>query len=223
MTAVLVAAGLHKAFGMTPALRGVGLTVDAGEVVAITGESGSGKSTLLMCLAGILQPDDGTVRYAGRDLAAMSNLERARLRSTEFGFVFQMGYLVPDLSAIDNVVLPLLLAGMRRSEAKVRALELLSRLSVDRLAERRPADMSGGEAQRVAIARALVTSPTVVFADEPTGSLDSRNAEMALRMLLEQVRERACSLVLVSHSEDVAARAERRLVMKDGMLNGSAS
>jgi putative ABC transport system ATP-binding protein len=166
---------IHKRFGSTVALDGLALEVDGGEIVAILGPSGSGKSTVLLCLAGILLPDAGEVRYRGRSLAEVSDAVRTRLRRDEFGFVFQFGQLVPELTALDNVSLPLRLAGLRRRDAIGRAREFLGQLGVDDVAEKRAGEMSGGQAQRVAVARALVSRPRVIFADEPTGSLDSTN------------------------------------------------
>jgi len=220
---VLEAASVTKSFGKTPAIRGVDLEVRSGEIVALTGESGSGKSTLLLALAGILDIDTGVIRYAGQDLSVLSRAARIALRRTDFGFVFQAGLLVPDLSVIDNVALPLMLSGSARATAGEQARFTLESLGVGALTERLPGDISGGESQRVAIARALVASPRVIFADEPTGSLDSRNGKIALGLLASAVRARGCTLLLVTHSRRVAAVADRELVMRDGVLKGGAS
>ncbi|GAA3889915.1 ABC transporter ATP-binding protein [Saccharothrix violaceirubra] len=216
MTALLEAVKLRKAFGPTPALDGAGLRVDAGEIVAIMGPSGSGKSTLLHCLAGILKPDAGTVRYRDVELSSMPDAKRSELRRTDFGFVFQFGQLVPELSCLENVALPLRLSGLKRREAQARATEWLERLEVADVAAKRPGETSGGQGQRVAVARALVTGPRVVFADEPTGALDSLNGERVLRLLVTAARETDAAVVLVTHEARVAAYSDREVVVRDG-------
>ena len=164
---ILVAEGLSKTYGATPALIDAEFGIDAGEVVAVMGPSGSGKSTLLHCIAGIVPPDSGTVVYDGRELSSMSDVERSALRRSAFGFVFQFGQLVPELSCRENVALPLRLDGVSRRVAEGRADELLRSLEVFDVASQRPGTVSGGEGQRVAVARALVSDPRVMFADEP--------------------------------------------------------
>ncbi|MFJ9911521.1 ABC transporter ATP-binding protein [Actinacidiphila glaucinigra] len=210
------AVDLHKAYGPTPALDGAEFAIRAGEVVAVMGPSGSGKSTLLHCLAGIVRPDSGSVLYRGRDLTAMSDAERSALRRGEFGFVFQFGQLVPELTCVENVALPLRLNGTRRKEAEARASEWLVRLEVDELAGKRPGEISGGQGQRVAVARALVTGPRVIFADEPTGALDSLNGERVMRMLTDAARDTDAAVVLVTHETRVAAYSDREVVVRDG-------
>ncbi|MFF3254548.1 MULTISPECIES: ABC transporter ATP-binding protein [Streptomycetaceae] len=210
------AVDLHKAYGPTPALDGAEFAIRAGEVVAVMGPSGSGKSTLLHCLAGIVRPDSGSVLYRGRDLTAMSDAERSALRRGEFGFVFQFGQLVPELTCVENVALPLRLNGTRRKEAEARASEWLARLEVDELAGKRPGEISGGQGQRVAVARALVTGPRVIFADEPTGALDSLNGERVMRMLTDAARDTDAAVVLVTHETRVAAYSDREVVVRDG-------
>ncbi len=213
---LLSATDLHKAFGPTPALAGAGLTVDAGEIVAIMGPSGSGKSTLLHCVAGILAPDAGTVRYRDVDLGSLSDGRRSELRRTEFGFVFQFGQLVPELSCVENVALPLRLAGVKRKVAESRATEWLEELEVADVAAKRPGETSGGQGQRVAVARALVTAPKVIFADEPTGALDSLNGERVMTLFLAAARATDAAVVLVTHEPRVAAYADREVVVRDG-------
>ncbi|MEU1540677.1 ABC transporter ATP-binding protein [Actinacidiphila glaucinigra] len=210
------AVDLHKAYGPTPALDGAEFAIRAGEVVAVMGPSGSGKSTLLHCLAGIVRPDSGSVLYRGRDLTAMSDAERSALRRGEFGFVFQFGQLVPELTCVENVALPLRLNGTRRKEAEARASEWLARLEVDELAGKRPGEISGGQGQRVAVARALVTGPRVIFADEPTGALDSLNGERVMRLLTDAARDTDAAVVLVTHETRVAAYSDREVVVRDG-------
>jgi putative ABC transport system ATP-binding protein len=213
---LLEARGLAKSFGATPALAGAGLEIDAGEIVAVMGPSGSGKSTLLHCLAGIVRPDAGRVTCDGRDLTAMSDGERSALRRREFGFVFQFGQLVPELPCVENVALPLRLEGVRRREAERRALAWLERLEVADVARSRPGEVSGGEGQRVAVARALVGEPRVLFADEPTGALDSLNGERVMTALVGAARESGAAVVLVTHEARVAAYSDREVVVRDG-------
>ncbi|WP_422774429.1 ABC transporter ATP-binding protein [Plantactinospora sp. WMMC1484] len=213
---LLAAIDLHKAYGATPALEGASLAVQAGEMVAVMGPSGSGKSTLLHCLAGIVRPDAGQVRYRDRELSAMSDTERSALRRGDFGFVFQFGQLVPELTCLENVALPLRLDGVRRREAERRAAEWLARLEVTDVAGQRPGEISGGQGQRIAVARALVTAPRVVFADEPTGALDSLNGEQVMTLLTQAARETGAAVVLVTHEPRVAAYADREVVVRDG-------
>jgi putative ABC transport system ATP-binding protein len=216
MTALLVACALSKAYGSTPALSGAEFEISAGEIVAIMGPSGSGKSTLLHCIAGIVPPDSGTVFYDGRELSAMGDVERSALRRSEFGFVFQFGQLVPELSCRENVAMPLRLDGMSRKEAERRADAMLASLEVAGVAGQRPGNVSGGEGQRVAVARALVTDPRVLFADEPTGALDSLNGERVMELLTGAARERGTAVVLVTHEARVAAYSDREVVVRDG-------
>jgi putative ABC transport system ATP-binding protein len=216
MSPLLEVVGIHRSFGSTPALRGVDLAVEEGEILTIMGPSGSGKSTLLHCLAGILQPDAGEVRFAGRRIDDLSERERTVLRRQAFGFLFQFGQLVPELPAVENVALPLLLDGRRRGDALAAAAEWFPRLGIDGLHARRPGELSGGEAQRVALARALVMSPAVLFADEPTGSLDSLSGERVMDLLVDTARAHATTVVVVTHEPRVAAYADREVIVRDG-------
>ncbi|WP_133912637.1 ABC transporter ATP-binding protein [Streptomyces sp. NBC_00582] len=213
---LLVAEDLKKAYGPTMALDGAEFSIHPGEVVAVMGPSGSGKSTLLHCLAGIVTPDSGSIRYDGQELATMSDAGRSRLRRTEFGFVFQFGQLVPELTCVENVALPLRLNGTSRKQAERTALGWMERLEVDDLAKKRPGEVSGGQGQRVAVARSLVTSPRVVFADEPTGALDSLNGERVMELLTEAARSANAAVVLVTHEARVAAYSDREIVVRDG-------
>jgi putative ABC transport system ATP-binding protein len=219
---VISAAGLVKRFGQTEALRGIDFSLARGEIVAVMGPSGSGKSTLLHCMAGILAPDAGTVTFEGRQIERLSEGERTRLRRTAFGFVFQFGQLVPELSALENVALPLLLNNVKRSVAEAAAAVWFPRLSLEGMERRRPGDMSGGQAQRVAVARALVTEPAVVFADEPTGSLDTIAGEQVMELLTAAAAEQNTSVLLVTHEARVAAYAQREIVVRDGRVSGAA-
>ncbi|AQA13739.1 ABC transporter ATP-binding protein [Streptomyces malaysiensis] len=219
---LLTATSLHKTYGHTPALDGADFSIHPGEVVAVMGPSGSGKSTLLHCLAGIVKPDSGSVHYNGRELTAMSDTERSGLRRGEFGFVFQFGQLVPELSCVENVALPLRLNGVKRKEAESRASAWMERLEVADVAHKRPGEVSGGQGQRVAVARSLVTAPRVLFADEPTGALDSLNGERVMELLTEAAREARTAVVLVTHEARVAAYSDREVVVRDGKARDMA-
>ncbi|GAB3850718.1 ABC transporter ATP-binding protein [Dactylosporangium cerinum] len=213
---MLSAVELTKSFGSTQALSGASMSIAAGEIVAVMGPSGSGKSTLLHCLAGIIRPDGGQVLYRDQELSAMSDGQRSALRRSEFGFVFQFGQLVPELTCLENVALPLRLDGHRRKDAQRRAAEWLDRLEITDVAGKRPGEVSGGQGQRVAVARALVTGARVVFADEPTGALDSLNGERVMRLFTSAARDSGAAVVLVTHEPRVAAYADREIVVRDG-------
>ncbi|SCE77739.1 ABC transporter ATP-binding protein [Micromonospora chokoriensis] len=215
----LQARGVVRAYGPTPALRGVTLDVAEGEIVAVTGPSGCGKSTLLHCLAGILRPDAGEVAWRGQRIDTWSEAARSRLRRTEFGVLFQFGQLVAELTAAENVALPLLLAGTGRREARTAALTWLDRFGVTEVADVRPGEMSGGQQQRCATARALVTEPRVLFADEPTGALDTLTGEQVLTQLVRLAREQRTAVVLVTHEPRIAAYADREVVLRDGLVD----
>ncbi|MFG2848026.1 ABC transporter ATP-binding protein [Kitasatospora sp. NPDC048296] len=216
MTTVIEARDIALAFGETPALRGASLAVQAGEVLAIMGPSGSGKSTLLHCLAGILVPDTGEVLFNGQRLDRMSEAQRSALRRDKFGFVFQFGQLVPELTAEENVALPLLLNGVRRGAALAQARPWFARLGLDGLEQRRSGELSGGQAQRVALARGLVARPQVLFADEPTGALDSLTGEQVMELMVTSAREQGTTVILVTHEPRVAAYADREAIVRDG-------
>jgi putative ABC transport system ATP-binding protein len=215
---IIEARGVEKSFGHTPALRGATIAVARGEILAVMGPSGSGKSTLLHCLAGILTPDEGEVWFDGTRLDTMPEAKRSDLRRDRFGFVFQFGQLVPELTAEENVALPLLLSGVRRGPALAEARPWFGRLGLDGLEGRRSGELSGGQAQRVALARGLVARPEVLFADEPTGSLDSMSGELVMRLLTAAVREQGTTVILVTHEARVAAYAGREVVVRDGTV-----
>ncbi|HEX5997658.1 MAG TPA: ABC transporter ATP-binding protein [Jiangellales bacterium] len=217
MPPVLIGRDLHKSFGFTQALRGTSVTLGGGEIVAVMGPSGSGKSTLLHCLAGILMPDSGEVHFAGQRIDQLPDRQRAQLRRTVFGFVFQFGQLVPELPVVENIALPLLLAGRRRKSALAAADPWLARLGLGGLGGRLPGDLSGGQGQRVAIARALVAKPKIVFADEPTGALDSVAADQVMELLVDAAREQGTSVMMVTHEPRVAAYSDRTVMVRDGV------
>jgi putative ABC transport system ATP-binding protein len=216
---ILQARDLAKSFGQTPALRGATMGVNRGEILAVMGPSGSGKSTLLHCLAGILVPDEGEVWFDGQRLDTQSDERRSELRRDRFGFVFQTGQLVPELTAEENVALPLLLGGARRAPAVAQARKWFGRLGLDGLEQRRSGELSGGQAQRVALARGLVTGPEVLFADEPTGSLDSVSGEVVMNLLTAAVREQGTTVVVVTHEARIAAYADREIIVRDGTIS----
>jgi putative ABC transport system ATP-binding protein len=219
MTIAIEARNVVFSFGTTPALRGASLAVDSGEVLAIMGPSGSGKSTLLHCLAGILVPDSGEILFDGVRVDTMTETQRSSLRRDRFGFVFQFGQLVPELTAAENVALPLLLSGVRRAEALRRAYGWFERLGLEGMEQRRSGELSGGQAQRVALARGLVARPQVLFADEPTGSLDSLTGEQVMDLLVDAAREQGTTVIVVTHEPRVAAYAEREVIVRDGRVN----
>ena len=206
-------------FGQTPALRGASLAVAAGEIVAVMGPSGSGKSTLLHCLAGILVPAAGQISFDGRRIDTLGEKQRSTLRRDHFGFVFQFGQLVPELTAEENIALPLLLAGTRRTQALTEARKWFGRLGLDGLEQRRSGELSGGQAQRVALARGLVARPQVLFADEPTGSLDTLSGEQVMDLLIAGAREQGSTVILVTHEPRIAAYADREVIVRDGIVD----
>jgi putative ABC transport system ATP-binding protein len=216
---IIEARGVIKSFGQTPALRGASLAVRQGEIVAVMGPSGSGKSTLLHCLAGILTPDEGEVWFNGQRLKTMSETKRSELRRDRFGFVFQSGQLVPELTAEENVALPLLLGGTRRAAALREARAWFARLGLDGLGSRRSGELSGGQSQRVALARGMVNGPQVLFADEPTGSLDSVSGELVMSLMTGTAREQGTTVILITHDARVAAYADREVIVRDGTVS----
>lgn len=224
---LLSATGLVKSYGPTRALDGVALDVRAGEAVAIMGASGSGKTTLLHVLAGILPADEGAVTLQGRTGAiridGLGERERSRLRREEFGFVFQQGLLIPELTAVENVALPLLLTGHGREAAEAHAAQWLAALGLAGMETRRIGQLSGGQAQRVAIARAQATGARILFADEPTGALDSATSADVMTALLHSTLSRGHALVVVTHDPQVAARCSRVIRMQDGRITSEAA
>jgi putative ABC transport system ATP-binding protein len=217
-TRVLEARNVFYDFGETRALRGASLVVRGGEIVAVMGPSGSGKSTLLHCLAGILLPQSGEVWFDQQRVDTLGDKDRSQLRRDVFGFVFQFGQLIPELTAEENVALPLMLSGVRRSQALARAGEWFDRLGLEGLQRRRSGELSGGQAQRVALARGFVARPKVLFTDEPTGSLDSLTGELVMEFMVAAARQDGTTVVLVTHDARVAAYADREVVVRDGVV-----
>ncbi|WP_067804719.1 ABC transporter ATP-binding protein [Actinomadura formosensis] len=223
MESVLIGRGLVKRFGTAVALDGVDLAVGRAEAVAIMGPSGSGKSTLLHCLAGIMKPDTGEVHLLGQRIDTLGERRRSALRRTRFGFVFQFGQLLPELPAVENVALPLMLNGTARRDAVRAARTWFPPLGLAGMELRRPGELSGGQAQRVAIARALVTGPAVVFADEPTGALDQATGHDTMRLLTDATGRNGASLIVVTHDPSVAGRCDRIIEVRDGRVLGRAA
>ena len=226
MIPALVASGIRKSYltpqGSLEVLRGTDLEVQRGTILAIIGASGAGKSTLLNILGTLDHPDSGTVEIAGRRVDHLKDRELARARATQLGFVFQFHHLLPEFSAEENVMMPLLIAGAEPAAARRRAREALEAVGLRERWEHRPAELSGGEAQRVAVARALAPSPKLVLADEPSGNLDQRSAEALHDLLVSLARERDQTFVVVTHNDRLASRADRVLTLESGKLRGSA-
>jgi putative ABC transport system ATP-binding protein len=216
--AVLSGRGLVKRYGTQHALAGVDIDIQPGEAVAIVGPSGSGKTSLLHVLAGIIRVDEGEIYLAGQRIDQLSEKRRSELRRSEFGFVFQQGMLVAELTAEENVALPMLLGGARRKEALAAAREWLDRLGLAGREGSRPGELSGGQAQRVAIARALTHRPKVIFADEPTGALDTRTGKDTMDALLVAAADAGASVLIVTHDRDLADSLPRSITIRDGRI-----
>ncbi|WP_458780516.1 ABC transporter ATP-binding protein [Arthrobacter sp. D3-16] len=219
-TAILAAQDLHKSYGRGStrfdALAGVSMDIHAGESIAIVGKSGSGKSTLMHLLALLDQPDSGTLKVGGADATQLNTPELNKLRNADFGFVFQQFFLTPNATVLENVVLPLKIAGMGARERKARGLEVLRQLEMEDKAGNKAVNLSGGQKQRVVIARALVNRPKVIFADEPTGNLDTATGQLVEDILFSLNQEHGITLVIVTHDPDLAARCDRQLFIRDG-------
>ncbi len=223
MTAVLECAALRKEFiggdgQPIEVLTDVSLTVERGEFVAIVGESGAGKSTLLHLLGALDRPTAGEIRLTGNSYGDLNGDQLSMVRNSQVGFVFQFHHLLREFSAVENVMMPLLIGGASPSEARGRATELLDRVELSERLEHRPGQLSGGEQQRVALARAIVNDPAVILADEPSGNLDHRNSERLHQLLQTLIEEMGTSLVVVTHDRHLAGKADRILAIEDGML-----
>ena len=210
---------LTKKFGDLQVLKGVNLTIGKGEVISIVGSSGAGKTTLLQLIGTLDKPTSGTVRFDGEDLGRLSSKRLAAFRNKHIGFVFQFHQLLPEFTALENIIIPALIAGRKRSEAEAEAMQLLQVMGLEQRAHHKPAEMSGGENQRVAVARALINHPDVVLADEPSGSLDTKNKE-ELHKLFFDLRDRyGQTFVIVTHDEALASYTDRTLHMVDGLID----
>ena len=210
---------ITKSYNSAPVLTGISLTIEPGETVAVMGPSGSGKSTLLHCMSGVLLPDDGDVIFGDTKINSLSDADRSALRLHDFGFVFQDGQLLPELTARENVALPMILQGKKRSKSLALADDVLSRLGLEDLTRRRPGQMSGGQAQRVAIARAMAGEPGVIFTDEPTGALDQSTGHEVMQQLTALVEQTGTTLVMVTHDVKVADWCRRRVEIRDGLIH----
>lgn len=219
---MLSAEKLRLEYGKTLALVDASVAASPGEIIAVIGNSGCGKTSLLYCLAGLLQPNSGIVRFNGKSINSMSEEKRSELRRRHFGFVFQFADLIPELTLRENVALPLELNGVRGKQQCKRVTDLFDRLGIYQHADRRPAQVSGGQVQRAAVARALVHRPTVIFADEPTGALDSHSRQRVLQEFLDLARESNSSVVMVTHDTTVAEAADRMVLMRDGVTSTAA-
>ncbi len=217
---IISAKDIKKAYGKTHALRGASLRVKKGEVLAIMGPSGSGKSTLLHSLAAIISVDSGEIRLNGKRIDKLPDDKRSILRRTMFGFVFQFGQLVPELTVEDNVALPLLLNKKDKKEAYKKAKRWIAEVGLSGKENNLPGELSGGQAQRVAIARAMVIEPQILFADEPTGSLDTFNSEKVMELFIKTVKEYGTTVIMVTHEPSIAAYADREIVVRDGKIVG---
>jgi lipoprotein-releasing system ATP-binding protein len=215
---LLQATNIHKKYGTLPVLKGIDLSIAKGEVVSIVGASGAGKSTLLHILGTLDIADQGEVHFSGQELTKMKNGDLARFRNKYIGFIFQFHNLLPEFTALENACLPGFLAGKPEKEVKARATELLEMLHLGHRLEHKPSEMSGGEQQRTAVARALINSPEIIFADEPSGNLDSKNANELHEIFFRLRNELNQTFVVVTHNDELANMADRKLVMKDGHI-----
>ena len=213
---MITASNINKSYGALHVLRDVSLTIGQGDVVSIVGASGAGKTTLLQILGTLDRPDSGVLRYGDVDVTKLKEKELAAFRNRQIDFVFQAHHLLPEFSAVENVMIPALIAGRPHDEAKKRAMELLERLHLADRATHKPAAMSGGECQRVSVARALMNEPMVVLADEPSGNLDSLHAKELHNLFFELRKEMGQTFVIVTHNEELAGMADRKITIKDG-------
>lgn len=223
MSSLIIAKNLKKVFkNQTEALRDIDLSVEPGEILAIMGPSGSGKSTLLHCLAGIIKPTSGQVIFNNQEISKWSDKKRNQLRREQFGFVFQFSQLVPELTALDNIALPLLINKVPKKQAYLEAKRWLNKVGVEKYADHLSGQLSGGQAQRIAVARSMIHQPKVIFADEPTGSLDTLNSERVMNLFLEIAKKYGTTVVMVTHEPSIAAYADREIIVRDGKVVGAS-
>lgn len=209
---------IKKSFGSLQVLRGVNLHIDKGEVISIVGPSGAGKTTLLQLIGALDRPTSGSILFNGRELASMSDKQLAAFRNRQIGFVFQFHQLLPEFTALENIIIPALIAGRSRSEAEKEAMELLGIMGLQERAEHKPSELSGGENQRVAVARALINKPALILADEPSGSLDSKNKEELHKLFFELRARYGQTFLIVTHDEELARTTDRTIRMVDGVV-----
>jgi len=215
---LLQAINVRKKYNTLEVLKGIDLTIEKSEIVSIVGSSGAGKSTLLHILGTLDNPDSGEVLFDGESVSSLKRSELARFRNRHIGFIFQFHNLLPEFTALENVCLPAYLAGRSEKEVRVRARELLGMLNLERRADHKPSEMSGGEQQRTAVARALINSPEIIFADEPSGNLDSQNAQELHQIFFLLRKELGQTFVIVTHNDQLAEMADRKITMKDGLI-----
>ncbi len=215
---MITATGIRKNFGPLEVLKGVDLHVAPGEVVSIVGASGAGKTTLLQILGTLERPDSGTLTIGGEEVTKLGSKALSAFRNRHIGFVFQFHHLLPEFTALENVLMPGLIAGRGMADCEPRAMELLDRLNIGARAQHKPSQLSGGEQQRVAVARALFNSPSVVLADEPSGNLDSAHARELHQLFFDLRKELGQTFVIVTHNEELANMADRKLMMRDGVI-----
>ena len=215
---MIVAQNIHKSFGNVKVLKGVNLHVEAGKVVAIVGSSGAGKTTLLQLLRTLSRFDEGSIHINGTDIASLKDKQLSRFRNRNIGFIFQSHHLFPEFTALENVMIPLLIQQVNKSTAKEKALDILKYLHLSHRVEHKPFQLSGGEQQRVAIARALITNPSIILADEPTGNLDSRNTKEVFELIKDLQKEFNQTIVIVTHNIELAHSTDVVFTMKDGVI-----
>lgn len=215
---MIVAKNIHKSFGNVKVLKGVNLHVEAGKVVAIVGSSGAGKTTLLQLLGTLSRFDEGSIHINGTDIASLKDKQLSRFRNQNIGFIFQSHHLFPEFTALENVMIPLLIQQVNKSTAKEKALDILKYLHLSHRVEHKPFQLSGGEQQRVAIARALITNPSIILADEPTGNLDSRNTKEVFELIKDLQKEFNQTIVIVTHNIELAHSTDVVFTMKDGVI-----
>ncbi|MDP4290528.1 MAG: ABC transporter ATP-binding protein [Bacteroidota bacterium] len=218
---MIIANDIHKSYGALKVLKGISLTISHGEIVSIVGASGAGKSTLLHIMGTLDKLDSGKLQIAGIDTSSLSDRKLSSFRNKNIGFVFQFHHLLPEFTALENVCIPAFIAGVGKREAENRAKKLLITLGLANRMEHKPSALSGGEQQRVAVARALINKPAVVLADEPSGNLDSVNAKELHKLFFSLREEFHQTFVIVTHNEELAEMADRRLIIKDGIIDGS--